>query len=377
MREPTLRVYLALVAMAAVTSICVPRATAQEFELGSDDQWVAGEEPEPTSPEGRLAFVRRALASRDYERAEFLATGWIEAFPSHPGQSEARIIRGDALVGQREYYEALFDFEFVARGASGSEWFVTALERELDIAKLFISGTRRKFLGIRMLSAKTEAEELLIRVQERLPGSRLAEEAAMTLANYYFTTRQMSLAVEMYSIFIDNFPRSEYVAQARKRLIYAHLASFKGPEFDANGLFEAHARLRELQAISPSTAQKMGSSALLLRIDDSIAEKRLVTAGWYMRTGDYIAAELTIRRLLTTYPRSVATMRAVELGAKIVDRLPPSVRRDAPDYAELVVLLRTGGDPTEGYDAKPPTSEPADDSSDPAPTTPAPSGDGP
>jgi outer membrane protein assembly factor BamD (BamD/ComL family) len=82
---------------------------------------------------------------------------------------------------------------------------------------------------MRLLDAGDVAEELLIRIQERLPGSRLAELAGIELADYYFARRKMDLAAEMYSIFLQNNPRSEFVSKARRRLIYAHLASFKGP----------------------------------------------------------------------------------------------------------------------------------------------------
>lgn len=314
-------------------------AHGQAFELGDDDQWLQEEPLDPDSPEQWIVDARSALAAGDAKRAQFLAGQYIDRHPDRVGVAEAYVLRGDALRDQREFYKALFDYEYVARSWSGSEWFVRSLERELEIAKVFLAGTRRKFLGVRWLSAESEAEELLIRVQERLPGSALAEDAALTLANHYFLKRKMDLAAEMYSIFIENFPRSEHIADARKRLIYSHLAAFKGPEFDGKGLTEARTRLRELQAVSPSTAQRMGADALLMRIDDSLAAKRLATAKWYAKTGDYVAAELTIRRLLEKHPRSVAAVGAVRLVVGFLDRMPAAAMRGAPDYRALAALF--------------------------------------
>ena len=324
--------------LAAGLSALAPTAAhgQQEYRLDADDAWQAGELPEPGSPERQVHVARRALATRQYERAEMLATEWIERYPTHPLLPEAYLLRADALRGRGDYYLALFDYEFVARTYAGSEVFVAALQHEYEIARLFAGGLKRKLWGLRIVDASSEAEELFIRVQERLPGSRLAENAAMSLADFYFIRRDMALAAEMYEIFIENHPRSERIGKARKRLIYAHLASFKGPEFDGAGLAEAREGLLALKATDPVTAQKIGADALLTRIDESEARKMLVTAQWYLKTNDVIAAELTIRRLIRRFPTTVASSDALRSMATILPRLPRSVLEEAPDYEGLL-----------------------------------------
>jgi outer membrane protein assembly factor BamD (BamD/ComL family) len=220
---------------------------------------------------------------------------------------------------------------------------VTVIQRELEIGVMYARGTKRLWLGMRILNADEVAEELLIRVQERMPGSRLAEEAAIELADHYFRKREMRLAVEMYSIFLENHPGSAQVSKARRRLIYSELATFKGPPFDATGLHEARSRLNELIALEPAAAERMGADALLTRIDESDAQKLLVIAKWYLTTGDPIAGELTIRRMVTRYPRTVAAADALRLMQRVLPRLPDSVHEEAPNYAALQrALLGTG-----------------------------------
>ncbi|MDY7107915.1 MAG: outer membrane protein assembly factor BamD [Planctomycetota bacterium] len=322
-------------AAALVLIPAVPAPAQDEYRLAEDDTWVETKTADPSTSEGQLAAARRALARGEIERAEHLATQWIARYEQHPLLADAYIIRGDALMAGRDYYEALFEYEYVARTFIGSEAFVTALQRELEIANLFATGTRRKLWGMRFVDASDEAEELLIRIQERLPGSRLAEEAGMALGDFYFSRRQMGLAAEMYAIYIENYPQAEEIDKARKRLIYAHLASFKGPEFDASGLYDARARLRELKVVAPATAQQMGADALLTRIDESDAQKLLSAARWHLRTGDVIAAELTIRRLARAYPRSVAAADAMRLIERLLPRLPEATLEEAPDYEAL------------------------------------------
>ena len=346
-REWHLRAVVCGLALALLAAI----APAQEkFTLSDNDEWVQKDKLDPATPEGRLAEVRRSLANDETYRAINLVAQWLTQFEGHSLTAEAYLLRGDCYRARREYYKALFDYEYIARVFPASEIFVKALERELEIAKLYAGGLKRKMWGMRIVDASEEAQELLIRIQERMPGSRLAESAGITLGDYYFSRRKMTLAVDAYSLFIENYPRSEYVGKARRRLIFSHLASFKGPEFDAAGLYEARELLLDLQAIEPAAAEQTGADALLVRVDESDAQKMLATARWYWKTENAIAAEFTIRKLVRKYPRSVATTQALRLIPKILERIPENIIATAPDYHALRSALLGEGVSPEGSD---------------------------
>ncbi len=343
----------ALFASAAFAQQPANPPASGEFKLTDEDVWkqAPGTVPDPETPEGQLMEARRALASGDFIRAERMSSQWIERNERHPLIADAYLIRGDSKVADDDEYEALFDYEYIARMFTGTEVFVTALDRELEIARQYAGGRYRKLWGLRFIPAYEEAEELFIRIQERMPGSRIAERAGMELADYYFEHREMTMAVDAYALFIENYPRSDQLPKARRRLIYSHLASFKGPEFDAAGLYEARSRLNALRFQQPFEAQQIGADGLVTRIDESDASKMLETARWYLRTGNPIAAELTIRRLVKRYDRTVATADALRLIPEVLPLLPERVVREAPDYS----ALRAG---ILGVQGEPPTNAP-------------------
>lgn len=311
-------------------------AQDQTFELSPEDTWKQVDEVDPQSGQARLLRARKAILDGSPQRAVDLATAFINLFPDSPMIPEAYLIRGDALQAMGDEYEALFDYEEIARGYPNSSVFVTALQREFEIAKEYARGRYRKLWGLlRILPAEDDAEEILIRIQERLPGSRLAEEAGMELADYYFRTRDLRMASEAYDLFVENYPRSKDINKARLRLIYSYLADYRGPRYDASGLEEARLRLEDLRVTDPGLAQRIGVEALLVRIYESDARKMLVTAEYYLSVSDPVSAEFTIRRLLQRYPDSIASLEALRRIPGILARVPETVVSRGPDYRAL------------------------------------------
>lgn len=330
-------------ALAAVVASILPAALAstasaqvQEFKLDQGDRWSQTREIDPVSDEGQIMAMRQALEKKDAGRARTLADRFIEARPLSPLRAEALLVRADAMYALDDEYNALYDYEEVCRRYAGSEVFVTALEREYEIAVAYAKGKKRKFFGtFRILSTYEDAQELLIRIQERLPGSELAEKAGLSLADFYFDNRELTLAAEAYDLFLENYPKSKHVTKAQLRLIYSYIAAFKGPLFDLTGLVEAKTRIKSLQVTDPALAEQIGADAILVRGYESEAAKLLTTADWYWRTDDAISAELFIRRVVKQYPNSVACLDALRVIPAVMERLPQSIARGAPNYKAM------------------------------------------
>jgi len=347
---------------AAITLLCAAAAHAQaeKYTLDALDRWRKVADVDPASEEAQLLAARRALLNGEPSRAKNLANAFIERYPLSRYRPDALLIRGDATHAEGDEYEALFDYEEIARRYSGSDVFIPTLERELEIARSYAKGLKKKLFGtVRILDASEEAQELLIRIQERVPGSELAERAGMELSDFYFDRREMMMAAESYRLFIENYPRSTQVSKARLRLIYAYIAGFRGPEYDASGLLEARAKLRSLQSLQPGLAQQVGATSILARIEESEAAKFLATANWYLEVNDPISAEQSIRRLVQRHPTSIATLEALRIVPDILAKVPESVVRSAPDYRSLRrSLLKVDWDemPAAGVVPEPPSA---------------------
>lgn len=341
----------ALMGLVVALPLAGPALAQPTHVLDGDGNLVQLEAPDPATPDGQLQLIRRKLVAGEAKQAEREVGDWIDQYPLHPLLPEAYLIQGDAVAARGYYYLSLKSYEAIINLYPGTEQYRTALEREYDIAKLFVGGLARKseWFGIRVLSQEDEGVELLIRVQERLPGSDLGERASIAIGDYYFDQGSMEMASEAYDVFLLNYPDSAQREWAMLRLIQASLAKYKGPEFDPSGLTDAAQRLREYMREFPSAAEQIGAKEMMLRINESLAEKKLVTARWYEKRGMERGAITLYRRAVLDYPQSTAAVEALaeleERGVPLIDPRDPTAeqRGNRPDEGNAEPAIRPGG----------------------------------
>lgn len=289
-------------------------AFGQDEKSSLESQDWTDEQAEEGDP--LLAQARRLLAADRPGAALKILNQWMTAhkYTDNPDLPQGYLLRGDAKLALKDEYEALYDYEAIIKQFYGSPEFPKAVEREYEVAKMYLDGLKRKWFGLRIESATSLGEELMIRVQERMPGSQLAEIAALDLGDYYYRKREMRMAADMYGIFVASYPESQDRHYAALREIFANIASYKGPRYDQSGLTEASVLIEDFQARYPAEAEQAGVTVRLETwVDESAADHLLDTARWYLRQRDEESARYTLRRLIRAHPTTAAAAEAVNL----------------------------------------------------------------
>lgn len=320
----------------AAWGVAMAQAQPEDPPSNGQEQWL---DIEPATGDEGIIEARRLLATDQPREALDLLNAWIteQQFQNHPDLPEAYLLRGDAKHALGDEFKALYDYEVVIKQFFGSTSFPKAVEREFEIAKLYLGGLRRKWFGLFRLERSTSlGEELIIRVQERMPQSQLAESAALELADHYYRQRDMRMAADMYGIFVINYPQSEHRRYASLRAIFANIASFKGPRYDRSGLVESQALIEQFQGRYPADAEQAGiTTQLSTWIDESSANHLLDTALWYLKRKDEASARYVLRRVVRDHPGSTAATQAANLmlDRGWLEETDGEVREGEPDAA--------------------------------------------
>lgn len=310
--------YLRCVALFFVCVMIASASVAQSTELElSQRGWEAAQATEPMDEDE--AYIREAwaiLLGGQPGKAKLMLTRWLRDNRSGSNQWTplALLVRGDAKVALDDEYEALFDYEEIARNYAGSPEFVKAAEREMAIAIDYIEGKRRKFLGLRISSARRDGEELLVRIAERLPNSQLAERAMLELGAHYRRTGEYGLARDVYGIFLEAFPTSTLYRAVLLARIEATFAEYNGPEYDGSGLIETEELLDVYESKYPGDLEvRADLDALRVRIDENQGLQLLAKAKVYLKRAERASARYVLRRLLSDHPRTTAAQEALDI----------------------------------------------------------------
>ncbi len=221
-----------------------------------------------------------------------------------PLRDRALYLMGEAQYRYGDRIKAFYYLDELLDTFPASDLYYPALNKQYDIADSFLNGFKRRVFGFIKLSAEDEAIEMLFRIQQRSPGSELAEKSLLRTADYYYADSQFDLAADTYAAYIREYPRSALNSRVRLRQAYANLAQFRGLKFDPTPVIDARTQLLALTADYPDVAQQENIPSLLDRIDATFAQKLFVTAAFYKRTHQPRAAAYVYSYLVSAYPDS-------------------------------------------------------------------------
>lgn len=288
-----------------------PRADAQTTLPRTEElqggRWVAVDtasaSTRPTS-DPTLTRAEELIDTRYFSRAFSLVVDWLRANPSHPLRDRGLLLAADALYGYGDRIRAFYYLDELMDEHPESPLFPTALDRQFQIADAFLNGYKSRFVGLPIVGREDEAIEMLYRIQQRSPGSPLAEKALLRTANYYYESADYDLASDAFGAYVQRYPRSPLVPQVRLRQAFANLAQFRGLRFDATPVIDARAQLTSIIADYPELAQEQNLQDIMQRIDGTFARKLYVVADFYRRTDAHLGAVYTYRFLINAYPDS-------------------------------------------------------------------------
>lgn len=325
------------------------------------NQWKAVAPPIPGTEEGDLALARAMLAREEFDEARSALKAWRKAHPESPRHAEALFYSADAevaaiqagksgdLMTAYKWYEEILD------NHAGTPWADRALRRELIVAEMFLFKGVKQWVwgGILRLPATDEALDMLNRlIDQRAPGSPLAEQALRLKAEYHYNAGEFIEAEADYARLARDFPRGRYERLALLRSADAAFAGFAGIDYDDRPLLEADERYRRYAAQYSESAAAEGVAQRLERIRENRAEKEFRIGRFYERTKRPKAAAHYYRFVLANWADTTAA-------------------RDARDRLELLepgstidpaASMPAGSQPIDAFDpfaASPPASGPA------------------
>jgi outer membrane protein assembly factor BamD (BamD/ComL family) len=276
-----------------------------------------------------LDHIERLIERGDNRDAFKSAVAWANANKSSPQRDRCLFLIAQALYNTGDRVKAFYYLDELMDEYPDSDFFYRSLEKQYQIADRYLEGYRIRIFRIPMFRAYDDGIEMLYRIQQRSPGSPLAEKSLLRSADYYFDDRQYDFAADTYAAYLRSYPRSPQASRVRLRQAFSSYAQFRGPRFDATPVIDAREQLRSVIATDDRLAAEENVPTMLEQIDRDLARKLVATADFYRRTHEPRGAAYTYRYLLKAFPETPEAQYAqVRLNA-----LPQWAVRETPEPA--------------------------------------------
>lgn len=331
------RSLLATIVAGCVTSTALAAniAAPETWEL-RDGRWQKVSAVEtavaPRAADPTLDAIERMITSHHYSGARKRLVAWFKSNAGHKEYDRALYLMAEALYGYGDRLRAFYYCDQLMDEHPESDYFYKALEKQYQIADAYLDGYKRRILGVPLLWADSEAIEMLFRIQQRSPGSPLAERALLRSADYYYKNKDYDIAGDVYAAYIKSYSRSPNIPQVRLRRAYANLAQFRGERFDPTPILDARQQMVEIVQDYPDLAKEEGLEELIVRVDDTIARKMAYTGDFYRRTHLPKSSAYVYRDLLNRYPDSPSAAKATKAIPNLPepDVMPPGTPSTQP-----------------------------------------------
>ena len=322
---------LAAICVPIVLLAAVPLAEGKQYEY-KHGQWVEIAPPKAGTPQALVAEIREAVRQHKFRQALHLADEFLKKYPGDPSGEQVMALAGEAQMRRGRYFEAFKWYQRQVREYPTGTLFHQALQREYEIADAFLNGRKRIVLGFLPVSATDDGLDILTRIAEQAPGSKMAQKALLRIADYHYDHQEWSQAIDAYEQFLSLYARvSDKTSYAMLQSARASYAMYRGIQYDETPLLDAEQKFRSFQENYPAQAAQANVAAILLQIKDIRAQKLYAVGEFYLRTNHPDAAAHTWRALVRLYPNSDWAKRASDRLAAV--RAKPAATTTTPTTA--------------------------------------------
>jgi outer membrane assembly lipoprotein YfiO len=235
----------------------------------------------------------------------------LKSYPKSPEAAEAQYYLGLAEENQGRLYEAYQAYQMVIDKYPFSERIQEIIEREYKIAEKFMSGEKRKALGMN-LPVENPAIEIFGKVVDNSTYGPLASKAQYKLGLVLKGLMRYYEAEEEFNKVISRYPDSEWASAAKFQIASCRAALSKGFAYDQGSAQEAKEQFEEFVKEHPDAVLSLDAEKNIGMIRQKEAEASYNIAVFYEKQKAFDSAKIYYNNVISEYGQNPWAVKAAE-----------------------------------------------------------------
>jgi outer membrane protein assembly factor BamD (BamD/ComL family) len=266
-------------------------------------KWINPKTAVKNTPKEQFEFAKSFYDQKDYEEAKREFKKLIKNYPKSLEAAESQYYLGLAEETEGNLYEAYLAYQKVIDKYPFSDRIQEIIQREYKIGEAFMSGEKRKALGM-TLPVENPSIEIFTKVIENSTYGPLAAVAQYKLGLVLKGLLRYYEAEEAFNKVISNYPDSEWATAAKFQIASCRAAVSKGTEYDQGAALEAKGKFEEFVKDHPDAVLSKEAQGNIDELKEKEAESNFNIGRFYERQKIYASARLYYEDIIRVYPQS-------------------------------------------------------------------------
>ncbi|MCX5708662.1 MAG: tetratricopeptide repeat protein [Candidatus Omnitrophica bacterium] len=296
-------------------------SSAQAFWIWTPKtgKWTNPKAAVKPSPKEQFDFAKGLYTAKEYDDAKREFTKILKIYPKSSEAAESQFYLGQIEEERGDLWGAYQAYQKVIDKYPFSERIADINEREFNIAEKFMSGAKRKALGM-TIPVENPAIEIFQKVVSNSQYGPLAAKAQYKLGLVYKSLLQFYEAEEAFNKVVTSYPDSEWVAAAKFQIASCRASLSRGPAYDQVSSKEAKDKFEEFVRANPDAELSKEAEKNIQSLSEKEAESNYDTARFYEKQKNFKSAQIYYNAIIEGNPQSVWAAKSVE-RLKIMEKL--------------------------------------------------------
>jgi outer membrane protein assembly factor BamD (BamD/ComL family) len=274
-------------------------------------KWVNPKTAVKSTPQAQFQLAKSLYDLKNYEEAKREFKKLLKRYSKSKEAAESQYYLGLIEENKNNLFEAYQAYQKVIDKYPFSERIQEIIEREYKIAEAFMSGQKRKAMGV-TLPVENPAIEIFSKIVENSTYGPLAPKAQYQLGLVLKGLMRYYEAEEAFNKVISNYPDSEWAPAAKFQIADCRSLVSRGPDYDQGAAKEAKEKFEEFVKDHPDAVLSQKAEQNIIKLQEKEAEGNYKIAVFYEKQKAYEAAKIYYNDLINNYPNSVWAAKAME-----------------------------------------------------------------
>jgi outer membrane protein assembly factor BamD len=319
----------------AVLAMPTPGDAAVLFT--SREGWSVEGDPTNANEQAAVALMQKAEqleAQNEYSGALASYRLLVKKYPVSALAGKAQRKVGTILEAAGEYNDAYNAYAtYLTKYPKGQD-FEASVESMFKIAKLFLEGEKKKILGFKIASSMQRAQEMFEGIVKRAPYSRFAALAQFNSGQALEKQGDYTRAIAAYTAVVARYPTDPIADDAQYQIGYVRMKEAKEGSYDQGGMQKAREAFDDFINRYPESEKVPQARENLQQLTGGSTKSTLDVAKFYDKTKQFRAAVIYYNDVIKAQPDTPEATYAKTRIEELKSKYGEDALKAAPERAE-------------------------------------------